>query len=148
MKLILLATALGAMLAGTAAPAFAQVDNPVGCRRTEDGPSVMEATSYGETLCGRSAPFSGRRPQCDDRNRDPAKRTRLLCGMPILEGFATAGQTRWTTGRIHGPETGGTCRGTLPTLADDTPRIVDVSGSGTAGERWRRPRSTSCGGAR
>lgn len=147
MKLMLLATALGVILAGAAAPAIAQTGNPVGFWRTEDGAAVIEVAPCGEALCGRIASLSDRSVQRDNRNRDPAKRTRPLCGVPILGGFVAAGQARWRNGWIYDPESGETYRGASLTLAGDTLEIVVISGSDTASERWRRTRPANCGGA-
>jgi uncharacterized protein (DUF2147 family) len=49
----------------------------------------------------------------DDKNPDPALRTRPALGLPILQGFRQERDGSWSGGTVYDPESGRTYSGTL-----------------------------------
>ena len=77
---------------------------------TAEKDAVITIAPCGAKLCGRIAEFLVPPPQGLDQrdvnNRDPAKRTRKLLGMPVLTGF-TQDSDQWR-GEIYDPKSGKT----------------------------------------
>lgn len=59
----------------------------------------------------------------DTKNFDPALRSRPLMGMPVLMGFARAGQGRWTGGKVYDAISGKTYDGALSAQPDGTLKV-------------------------
>lgn len=95
-----------------AAPAFA-ADPVEGEWLTQGGSAKVRigpCSGQSERLCGSLSWF--RNPAdakaVDERNPDPALKTRVMQGLPLMWGFKPAGPGRWTGGKIYDPNTGKT----------------------------------------
>jgi uncharacterized protein (DUF2147 family) len=79
----------------------------------EEKTGIVEIYHCGAALCGRIAWMrEPLRPdgsiKRDDKNPDPAKRSRTICGMDTLTGFMPAGPNEWEDGRAYDPNEGST----------------------------------------
>jgi len=85
-------------------------------------------------------PNNEKPPRTDDRNPDPALRSRKLLGLRILHGFRHDAEGRWTGGRIYDPNSGKTYRGTITVIDADTLDLRGYVGISLFGrtETWRR----------
>lgn len=59
----------------------------------------------------------------DEKNRDPALRSRPMIGMPALTGFERVGRGRWTGGRIYSAANGQSYDGALTVRPDGKLRV-------------------------
>lgn len=111
------------------APAAASADSTIlGTWKTpkNDGKVVIEPC--GGAICGRV--IDGRQlranpQQADVRNPDPAKRTRHIMGLNILEGYS-GGPTEWSGGSVYDPQTGDSSHNSTLTL--EAPNTLVVKG--------------------
>jgi uncharacterized protein (DUF2147 family) len=105
--------AIGALAARSVA-AGAQPPSAVGFWVTGDHGAVVEIASCEDGLCGRIAGLRMDLPRdevrTDQKNPDPAKRGRPLCGLSLIGALKPdrADSTRWKDGWIYDPESGGT----------------------------------------
>jgi uncharacterized protein (DUF2147 family) len=111
----------------------------------EDGDGWIELTIENGELVGRIAgspqdPENRNPPRLDDKNPEPALRSRALLGLTILTGFRRDAAGRWVGGQIYDPNSGKTYRGTI-TVIDanvlDLRGYVGISLFGRT-ETWRR----------
>jgi uncharacterized protein (DUF2147 family) len=90
---------------------------------TEDKDGVVAFYDCNVDLCGKfhwleeDSPES---PSLDDKNTDPDKRSRPLCGLTFMEGFKPQGDGLYTGGWIYSPRDGGTYSANLKLLDSDT----------------------------
>lgn len=102
-----IATLTLAILAATMALPAHAAEPVTGRWLTVDGKAIVHVAPCGKSLCGKIEkilkPTPGR-PHTDVENADPALRNRPLIGLPLLTGFADAGQV-WK-GTIYDPESG------------------------------------------
>ncbi len=111
--LALACVAIGALAARSVA-AGAQPPSAVGFWVTGDHGAVVEIASCEDGLCGRIAGLRMDLPRdevrTDQKNPDPAKRGRPLCGLSLIGALKPdrADSTRWKDGWIYDPESGGT----------------------------------------
>jgi uncharacterized protein (DUF2147 family) len=81
---------------------------------TQDKDGVIEIyLARSGLLEGRIVAEPGDPIQLDDKNPDPALRTRSLDGAVILHGFRYAGAGKWIDGTIYDPDDGKTYRCSL-----------------------------------
>jgi uncharacterized protein (DUF2147 family) len=131
--------------------AFAQAlgDNDIsrieGVWLNEDGDGWIELKIVSGELTGSIAgspqdPDSAKPPRLDDKNPDPALRSRSLLGLTILKGFRHEANGRWTDGQIYDPNSGKTYRGTITVIDDNTLDLRGYVGVPLFGrtETWRR----------
>ncbi len=90
-------------------PAFAAGDPLVGLWQTKDKDAVIEFYECEEKFCGRfywlkDDPEDN--PSRDDKNRDPALRSRPLCGLTFLGGFKKTGEGFYGNGWLYSPRHG------------------------------------------
>lgn len=103
------------------AAAAATPDTVIGRWKTETRNGVVEIARCGTSLCGRLVTSDGLRADpnlLDERNKDPKLRTRRLAGVPLLGGFARAGD-RWDGGWIYKADDGNTYKSTITPLGPD-----------------------------
>jgi len=108
MRLTLVAAA--ASLAFLAAPAVAQAQSAVGNWQREDGTSRIRVAPCGANLCGTVTWTNT--PRLDERNPDPALRTRSTVGVTIFTGMRPNGENRWS-GSAYNTEDGQTYSGNM-----------------------------------
>ena len=108
---------------------------------TADQDAIVAIAPCGAKLCGTIARFLVAPPQGADQrdvnNRDAAKRSRKLLGMPILTDFALDGGT-WR-GTIYDPKSGKTYRSVLE-RAGDTLKVKGCISVFCQTQRWTRAR--------
>jgi uncharacterized protein (DUF2147 family) len=133
------------VLAFAAALGDEDVSRIEGVWLNEVGDGWIELTIvYGE-LVGSIAgspqdPDNRNPPRLDEKNPDPALRSRSLLGLKILRGFRHEGDGRWTGGQIYDPNSGKTYRGTITVVDDSTLDLRGYIGISLFGrtETWRR----------
>jgi uncharacterized protein (DUF2147 family) len=108
-----------------------------------DGDGWIEITLAGNGLSGviRGSPNSGNdRPDTDDKNPDPALRSRPLTGLELFEGFSWDGEGRWTGGTIYDPNSGKTYRCIITWVDENTLSVCGFVGIPMLGrtETWKR----------
>ena len=108
-----------------------------------DGDGWIEITLAGNGLSGviRGSPNSGNdRPDTDDKNPDPALRSRPLTGLELFEGFSWDGEGRWTGGTIYDPNSGKTYRCIITWVDENTLKVRGYVGIPMLGrtETWTR----------
>lgn len=89
---------------------------------TQDRDGVIEIYPCSDKVCGRfrwlEHPYDADgRLSRDDRNPDPSRRTRPLCGMTFMGDFSRESETRYSDGWIYSPRSGSTYQARL-TLSD------------------------------
>jgi uncharacterized protein (DUF2147 family) len=103
-------------------------DDLLGQWYTDGQESKLEFFKCGEKVCVRIAwlkepNYTDKKegpvgtPKVDQHNPDPAKRSRPLLGLQIMEGFTSVGDNRWEGGKIYNPETGKIYHGKLQLLS-------------------------------
>jgi uncharacterized protein (DUF2147 family) len=116
----ILAAAFAALAGGAlASPATGLWKTP------EDGGQV-EMYDCGDKLCGRiaAAPELVAHPdKTDERNRDPALRTRPLRGLEVVTGFS-GGPSAWNGGKLYRPEDGRSYSGRIEMINSATLKVT------------------------
>lgn len=118
-----------------ATPAFAA--SPKGDWLVEDKSSIVRIDSCGSALCGTLV-WTKEQGALDDKNPDPAKRSRPVVGLQLLLGMKPASEGRWE-GDVYNPENGKTYSSRMWLKGDDTLRIEGcVLGFLCSGQDWAR----------
>lgn len=145
MKLSRRLSALAAGLLSVAAQAAAP--EPTGLWLDQTKRAGILIQPCGDRLCGTIAwlgepndPATGR-PKTDARNPDPTLKTRPLCDLPLLNGFAAGDPGEWEHGTIYDPESGNTYRGFMVLRPDGTLKVRGFVGVSLFGRSqiWTRP---------
>ncbi len=109
---------------------------------TEEKDAVISIAPCGAKLCGRIAKFLVPPPQGLDQrdvnNKDAAKRSRKLLGMPVLTGFAEDGD-EWR-GTIYDPKSGKTYRSILKRRSANVLEVKGCIGPFCQTQVWRKAR--------
>jgi uncharacterized protein (DUF2147 family) len=110
---------------------------------TQEKDGWIRIMLVGDSLEGRIAgapPGSPSEREFDDRNPDPALRTRKLDGLTIMSGFEYDGDGRWKNGTVYDPNSGKTYRCTLTLIDPGTLKIRGYIGVSLFGrsETWTR----------
>src|SRR5476651_2586347 len=100
MKRLFASAAIVALASGTA---FAADPSPIGDWLVKDGYAQIRIDICAGRLWGIVA--WEKTPGIDKENPDPAKKSRLTLGMPIILGFAPTRPNRWE-GEIYNSENG------------------------------------------
>jgi len=142
----------GLLLLGRA-PAYAQDDPLVGLWQTQDKDAVIAFSVCEEgALCGRFywlQDDSAEHPSLDERNKDPALRTRPLCGMTFMHGFKNNGSGQYEGGWLYSPRHSATFSANIRMIGANT---IDLRGYvltpllGESQEWHRLAHSPSCAG--
>ena len=134
--------AIIAMLSG-AAPASAQSSDPVGVWLTEKGDARVKITRCGSGICGVIVglkepidPATGH-PQADDKNPNPALRTRPIIGLSLFIGMRPSASGKWS-GQIYNADDGGTYVSYVTFAGGDALRVEGCVGMICGGETWTR----------
>lgn len=131
------------MLLVSSSPSLADRGAIEGRWLTQDKDGWIRVNLVGNSLEGRIAgapPGSPSERQFDDRNPDPALRTRKLDGLAIMTGFEYDGDGRWKNGKVYDPNSGKTYKCTLTLVDANTVRIRGYLGVSLFGrsETWTR----------
>ena len=126
-----------------AIPSLADRGSVEGRWLTQEQDGWIRIVLVGESLEGRIAgapPGSPDEREFDDRNPDPALRTRKLDGLVIMTGFEYDGDGRWKNGTVYDPNSGKTYRCTITMIDADTVKIRGYIGVSLFGrsETWTR----------
>ena len=131
-----------AILLGIVA-ARAQSGEPVGVWLTEKGDARVRVTKCGSGICGVIVglkdpidPATGR-PQVDDKNPNPALRSRPVIGISLFIGMRPSGPGRWS-GQIYNADDGGTYVSHVSFAGGDALRVNGCVGVICGGETWTR----------
>jgi uncharacterized protein (DUF2147 family) len=73
----------------------------------------------------------------DERNPNPALRSRPLVGTPILWGLKRS-DSGWNGGRVYNPETGQTFRSAMQRMSDNRLKVTGCWGPLCRSEIWTR----------
>jgi uncharacterized protein (DUF2147 family) len=137
-----IAVAAIALLLGTVA-VHAQGAEPVGTWLTEKGDARVKVTKCGSGICGVIVglkdpidPATGH-PQVDDKNPNPALRTRPVIGLSLFIGMRPSGPGRWS-GQIYNADDGGTYVSHVSFAGGDALRVEGCLGVFCGGETWSR----------
>jgi uncharacterized protein (DUF2147 family) len=78
------------------------------------------------------------KPKTDKRNSDPAKRTRPLLGVPVVNGMAPNGDNKWS-GKIYNADDGKTYDAHVTLVSDNAMRVQGcVLGILCKSQTWTR----------
>jgi uncharacterized protein (DUF2147 family) len=107
--------------------------------QNKDGIVAISIATSG-ALEGRIVAGRSDAKRLDEKNPDPALRTRPLLGTVMLQGFHYVGDGRWTGGTIYDPNNGKTYSCNLELAQPDTLRIRGYVGMPLFGrtEMWTR----------
>jgi uncharacterized protein (DUF2147 family) len=134
------AVAILALVATTVAPA--QAEELIGTWLTQQADAQIRVAKCGKALCGTVAwlkdavdPKTGQ-PPLDEKNPDPAKRSRKILGIQIfaMEQNATGS---WTGG-IYNSDDGKTYDGRLSPQGENGLEVQGCAGSLCGSEVWTR----------
>lgn len=107
---------------------------------TENGDGTIEVyVTPDGTLEGKIIDGKGK-GRLDDKNPEPALRTRPLKGVVILKGMKPDGPGRWSGGTIYDPDSGNTYRCTVRLEGKDVLHLRGYVGVSLFGRtsRWTR----------
>jgi uncharacterized protein (DUF2147 family) len=126
-----------------AAPASAQHVEPAGVWLTEKGDARVKVSKCGGGICGVIVglkdpidPATGH-PQVDDKNPNPALRTRPVIGLSLFIGMRPAAPGKWS-GQIYNADDGGTYVSHVSFAGGDALRVEGCVGMICGGETWTR----------
>jgi uncharacterized protein (DUF2147 family) len=137
MKQIILLLLIGLMVTGAFAKAADAGDKILGVWNTTDNKSQVEIFKEKDKYCGKIINLKdpnwpandeqgmGGKPKNDRGNPDPKLRSRPIVGLQLMNDFVSAGNGKWTGGKIYDPESGKTYKCKL-TLVDN--KHLDVRG--------------------
>jgi uncharacterized protein (DUF2147 family) len=139
-----LALILGAFaLCFGALPGAAQAHEPVGTWLTEKGDARVRISKCGGNICGvvvwlkDPVDRATGRPQLDDKNPNPALRTRPVMGLSLFIGMQPSAANKWS-GRIYNADDGGTYVSHITFGGGDRLRVEGCVGPICGGETWTR----------
>ena len=128
----------------TAAPtAHAQSGGPAGVWLTQAGDARVRVSKCGAGICGvivwlRDPIDSATgRPQADDKNPNPALKTRPMIGLPLFSGMHPTADNRWS-GQIYNADDGSTYASNIALTGPDMLRVEGCMGALCSGENWSR----------
>lgn len=126
-----------------AAPASAQNAEPVGVWLTEKGDARIKVTKCGSGICGiivwlrEPVDRATGQPQVDDKNPNPALRTRPVIGISLFIGMRPSASGRWS-GQIYNADDGGTYVSHVSFTGGDALHVEGCVGMICGGETWTR----------
>jgi len=131
-----------AILLGTVA-VRAQPSEPAGVWLTEKGDARVKVTKCGSGICGvvvwlrEPIDRATGKPQVDDKNPNPALRTRPVIGISLFIGMRPSAPGRWS-GHIYNADDGGTYVSHVSFAGGDALRVEGCLGVFCGGETWTR----------
>jgi uncharacterized protein (DUF2147 family) len=126
-----------------AAPAGAQSVEPIGTWLTQAGDARVRVSKCGGGICGvivwlRDPIDSATgRPQVDDKNPNPALKSRPVIGLPLFSGMRPSASNKWS-GHIYNADDGGTYESHLSMAGSASLRVEGCVGAICGGEVWTR----------
>ncbi|MBA7485478.1 hypothetical protein ES707_21025 [subsurface metagenome] len=126
-----------------AAPALADSTDPVGVWLTEKGDARVKVSKCGNGICGvivgLKEPIDRMtgQPQVDDKNPNPALRTRPVIGISLFIAMRPSAPGRWS-GQIYNADDGGTYVSHVTFAGGDALRVEGCVGMICGGETWTR----------
>jgi uncharacterized protein (DUF2147 family) len=133
-----------------AAPAQAAVPHavsPQGKWLTEGKDAALAITDCGGRYCGRiiwldTSDVPRGKVLLDEKNPDPMRQSRRICGSVVLTGLTPSGPDSWE-GRVYNPKDGRTYRTEITVLSRDALRIRAYIGLPIFGktQTWTRVRA-------
>src|SRR5436853_2938192 len=111
-RLVFSVAIAAALLAAPAARAQGATD-PSGIWLTQAGDARVRVSKCGGGICGvivwlrEPIDAATGRPQIDDKNPNPALKTRPVIGLPLFSGMRPSGPNKWS-GQIYNADDGGT----------------------------------------
>jgi uncharacterized protein (DUF2147 family) len=124
-------------------PASAQGTEPTGIWLTQAGDARVRVSKCGGGICGvivwlrEPIDSSTGRPQVDDKNPNPALKTRPVIGLPLFSGMRPSGPNKWS-GQIYNADDGGTYASSISLAGSDSLRVEGCVGALCGGETWTR----------
>lgn len=127
-----------------ALPANAQNGGePIGTWLTQAGDAKVRVSKCGAGICGvvvwLKEPIDSAtgKPQVDDKNPNPALKTRPMIGLPLFSGMQPSGPGKWS-GQIYNADDGGTYASNVSATGPDTLKVEGCVGALCGGENWTR----------
>lgn len=126
-----------------AAPASADSTDPVGVWLTEKGDARVKVSKCGNGICGVIVGLKDPidrmtgQPQVDDKNPNPALRTRPVIGISLFIAMRPSAPGRWS-GQIYNADDGGTYVSHVTFAGSDALRVEGCVGMICGGETWTR----------
>ncbi len=137
--------ALAAIIFAGWSSAPARAADVSGVWLTQAGDAKVQVSRCGAALCGRvvwlrepNDPATGK-PQRDDKNENPALRTRPIVGLVLFIDMRATGPNRWS-GRIYNADDGKTYVSNVSFGGGDTLDVQGCVGAFCGGETWTRSR--------
>lgn len=135
-----------AVLLSSSLIAGAQAAMPAaGTWLSADGGTKVRVSECGDNkLCGKvvwlNEPIDREtgKPKTDKRNADPAKRSRPLIGVPVVNGMAPTGDNKWS-GKIYNADDGKTYDAHVTLVSDNAMQVQGcVLGILCKSQTWKR----------
>ena len=132
---------IGSLLA--ASPASAQSAEPIGVWLTEKGDARVKISKCGNGICGVIVALKDPidratgQSQVDDKNPNPALRTRPVIGISLFLGMRPSAPGKWT-GQIYNADDGGTYVSHITFAGGDALHVEGCVGMICGGETWTR----------
>ena len=126
-----------------ASSASAQSAEPAGVWLTEKGDARVKVSKCGSGICGvivwlkEPIDRATGQPQIDDKNPNPALRTRPVIGISLFIAMRPSAPGRWS-GQIYNADDGGTYVSHVTFAGGDALRVEGCVGMICGGETWTR----------
>jgi uncharacterized protein (DUF2147 family) len=126
-----------------ASPASAQSAEPIGVWLTEKGDARVKVSKCGNGICGvivglkDSIDRATGQPQVDDKNPNPALRTRPVIGIALFIAMRPSAPGKWS-GQIYNADDGGTYVSHVTFAGGDALHVEGCVGMICGGETWTR----------
>lgn len=110
---------------------------------TQAGDAKVRVSKCGAGICGvvvwLKEPIDSAtgKPQVDDKNPNPALKTRPMIGLPLFSGMQPSGPGKWS-GQIYNADDGGTYASNVSATGPDTLKVEGCVGALCGGENWTR----------
>ncbi|MBI3699298.1 MAG: DUF2147 domain-containing protein [Afipia sp.] len=123
--------------------AGAQDASPSGLWLTQKGDARIQVSSCGSGICGKVVwlkdtidPQTGK-PQVDDKNPNPALRSRSMIGVQLFIGMTSNGPGSWI-GKIYNADDGGTYDSKVKMISASQMNVEGCLGAFCGGEIWTK----------
>ena len=126
-----------------ASQALAQSAEPIGVWLTEKGDARVKVSKCGNGICGVIVGLKEPidrvtgQPQVDDKNPNPAMRTRPVIGISLFLGMRPSAPGKWS-GQIYNADDGGTYVSHVTFAGGDALHVEGCVGMICGGETWTR----------
>ena len=126
-----------------ASPALAQSAEPVGVWLTEKGDARVKVSKCGNGICGVIVGLrdpidrATGQPQVDDKNPNPALRTRPVFGIALFTAMRPSAPGKWS-GQIYNADDGGTYVSHVTFAGGDALHVEGCVSMICGGETWTR----------